>query len=1070
MANIEELQKALDNKALDTSKLDRVQKMAIDQAFKSGALTGYGSIQELQIEQGKAAETLAEQKEKELRPFQAATQGITPTGEGIERADFELIGDVTGSLIPYFLDANKISDQMIRSGAGGPIGAQSYALRAVNQNTRQWGGLVGKLARYVGRKTPVGKVAQMLPRTAATLQRVANFGRAALQQLRYSSPTVGGKKIFGKGGQFRAAPTQLLHTELKSQLLGMGGAGTGSALYGMAEAVTDIGAATQEDLANVSAKEIDTLPPLEREIVHASEAMKNAMIYNGLGFGLMPMLSATFRGIGNLLGLNGKQAKIFAEEAYKNGYYTNLSAAMDQNKNFFARFFANMMKTIGVFPLISGGRRNQRRELELFNNNKLLQKLDAMAPLEEAEWLSLLALNQMRKNFKTLHNSIARKYEIVDKMTEKIGPELRIIPTGNIRTVGAEYMSSIRAQYPEMFHGTDVIKGQSLTEFDDPLVKFLRTTEQWSGDQYLTMKEYIGLFKILTNVLPTTKIQDPRGMIHAFRAGLKKDLNSVVGEAGVANVIKRKQVKDHYDGLLSTSGKPAADAYVVGLTKDLEAVGTELLEANRFFHDVVMPYAFTPTAKKIKSVDPKIFTNLGLLGIASGKATIDAPQLWSKTIKQIMSSDNAKAIMDLKWMLGYNDPKNTTGKKIFDRFRAIWMENAWNTAFTTKPVRKSTTSIIDLLDEAKKKGVLDQRFVDDINNDYTQDAFIKGIDPDKGLAAGIGRGRFKDLQAGRNEVQQFKPYVFEENLGFSGKNMGADEIAAARSKFKELFGGGEEGLQALKHIDTLIGIMKREVGVPISDTSTFLQRRFTLGSFRSVLGGILPGATIGVAGAGVGGLLGSPLAGIAAFVLLARKSGMMLGDPKMLQRTYDLFTNLERMQNSVSRQSAQKRWKLFAQWWNYVNDEFKDAPEVDPNKIAFEEIGQYLLQQPTTLLQPNFTKEGLIKEMQNRAFFAEKMLESATPEVIASGSNFLTGSLKALDRSIQIDEADAQATLGTPQKPQLPDQAKVPPAAANAQVPGQGVNAGQNVRANYAQLFPQDTLGQAIANRNAQQG
>jgi hypothetical protein len=264
--------------------------------------------------------------------------------------------------------------------------------------------------------------------------------------------------------------------------------------------------------------------------------------------------------------------------------------------------------------------------------------------------------------------------------------------------------------------------------------------------------------------------------------------------------------------------------------------------------------------------------------------------------------------------------------------------------------------------------------------------------------------------------------------------------------------------------------MKREVGVPISDTSTFLQRRFTLGSFRSVLGGILPGATIGVAGAGVGGLFGSPLAGIAAFVLLARKSGMMLGDPKMLQRTYDLFTNLERMQNSVSRQSAQKRWKLFAQWWNYVNDEFKDAPEVDPNKIAFEEIGQYLLQQPTTLLQPNFTKEGLIKEMQNRAFFAEKMLESATPEVIASGSNFLTGSLKALDRSIQIDEADAQATLGTPQKPQLPDQAKVPPAAANAQVPGQGVNAGQNVRANYAQLFPQDTLGQAIANRNAQQG
>ena len=39
-------------------------------------------------------------------------------------------------------------------------------------------------------------------------------------------------------------PTQLLQTELKSQMLGMGGAGTGSLLYGMAEAATDIGGAT----------------------------------------------------------------------------------------------------------------------------------------------------------------------------------------------------------------------------------------------------------------------------------------------------------------------------------------------------------------------------------------------------------------------------------------------------------------------------------------------------------------------------------------------------------------------------------------------------------------------------------------------------------------------------------------------------------------------------------------------------------------------------------------------------------------------------------------------------------
>ena len=1057
MASIQALQKALDNKQIDTSTLNNDQLNALDKAFKSGELKGYDSVRDLRMEQGMAAEALAAEKEEQLRPFQKATQGITPTGEGIERADFEMIGDVTGSIIPYVLDAGKISEQMVRSG-----GAGTYGLQSTTHNMGRWGGLVGKVARAIGKRTPIGRVATMLPRTTDTLKRVANFGRAAIQQLKYG--------VGARGGRMHAAPTQLLQTEAKSQLLGMGGAGVGSALYGMAEAVTDIGGATQEDLANVSSNEIDKLPIIDREIVHASEAMKNAMIYNGLGFGLMPMLSATFRGVGHLLGLGGKQARVFAEESYKHGYDANLSAAMDQNKSIFSKLAFNMMKTVGVFPMIGGARKNQRRALEIYNHNEFMQKLDAMAPLEEAEWLSINALAKMRQNFTDLHNTIGMKYDIVEKMTQKIGPDLRIVPTDNIRSVAARYMGALKAQYPEMFAQTDLIKGVPLTEFDDPLVRFLRTIEQWPGggaaeSHFLTMKEYIGLHKILTNVLPTTKIQDPRGMVKAFRAGFKKDLNTVASDGGVANVLKRRQVKEQYDALLSTSGKEAADAYALSLTKSLTDTGTELLQANKFFHDTVMPYAFTPTAKKISKVDPQIFTNLGLLGISTGRATIDANQLWSKTIKQIMSGDNAKAVTDLKWMLGYNDPSNKTGKAIFDRFRALWLQNSWNTAFEIAPTQKTTRSIINLIDEAKQKGVLDQRFVDDINNDFTQDAFIKGINPDKAMAAKIGTRRFTELLAKKGEVAQFNPEVFRKNLGFVGDS---DTIAAARGKFIEAFGGGKEGQTALKHMDALLDIMEREMNVPISDPAEFLKRRFTLSGFRGVIGGILPGATAVAGGAVAGGLFGSPIAGIVAFTLLARQSGIMLGSPKMLRRTYDLFTNLERLKNSVDYQSAIKRWKLFAQWWNYVDDEYKDAPRVDPNKIAFEEIGRYLLEQPTVLLQPNFDSKGLNREMQNRAFFAEKMLESATPEVIASGSNFLRGSLTALDKNIKIDNADADAMEGnTAQMPKLPNQNNLP-VGANAKLPGQGQGAGQNVKETYANLFPQDTLGQAIANRNAQ--
>ena len=86
MANIAQLQTAIDNKQLDTSTLNRDQLVALDKAFKNGTLKGYPDINAMRIEQGAAADTLAKEKEEQLRPFEAAT--------GIKRLDFELIGDV----------------------------------------------------------------------------------------------------------------------------------------------------------------------------------------------------------------------------------------------------------------------------------------------------------------------------------------------------------------------------------------------------------------------------------------------------------------------------------------------------------------------------------------------------------------------------------------------------------------------------------------------------------------------------------------------------------------------------------------------------------------------------------------------------------------------------------------------------------------------------------------------------------------------------------------------------------------------------------------------------------------
>ncbi len=47
VADLPTLQKAIDEKNIDTRKLSSEQLQALDQAFKSGELTGYDSVKDL---------------------------------------------------------------------------------------------------------------------------------------------------------------------------------------------------------------------------------------------------------------------------------------------------------------------------------------------------------------------------------------------------------------------------------------------------------------------------------------------------------------------------------------------------------------------------------------------------------------------------------------------------------------------------------------------------------------------------------------------------------------------------------------------------------------------------------------------------------------------------------------------------------------------------------------------------------------------------------------------------------------------------------------------------------------
>ena len=94
MASIQGLQKALDSKTFDPSDFTQDQLILVDELIKTGNLQGYGSINDVIKERAGAAVGVAQEKQKKIQPFQQATK---EAGFEVERADLELVGDVSGS-------------------------------------------------------------------------------------------------------------------------------------------------------------------------------------------------------------------------------------------------------------------------------------------------------------------------------------------------------------------------------------------------------------------------------------------------------------------------------------------------------------------------------------------------------------------------------------------------------------------------------------------------------------------------------------------------------------------------------------------------------------------------------------------------------------------------------------------------------------------------------------------------------------------------------------------------------------------------------------------------------------
>ena len=1001
MATLQEIQERIDNNTLEPENLTVQQREAIDTMIDSGQLRGpkMGNLMDMRDQ---AREDIALQKTEKLQPFTTAT--------GIDRGDVEMVGEAAGALIPFIQDKDLLVNEIKTLGFKSQYGVSQQGLQALEARKFQF----DKYEKLYSR-LPIIRNVKMLSKTGAVLGRMRDGFRAMI----------------------KAGPTQLLATEAKSVMGAVGGAALGSISYDAANFATDFAVANKEDMARVKDADVEKLDAPSRMLVNALEASSNAAIFNAGAFALGPVFSAMGGGIKGLLGLKGDDAVRIARYSKETGVPTNLNAMINEDASFVARGLKNFLNTFGIFPAVAGPGSRNVLNVQQATYRAFLDNLNAGAPYANAEMLGYAGIKEMRENFVRHNAAIGAQYDQVLGLAKVIGGNKKLIPTTNIARSSEQVVNQFRAMYKDMnLEGAAV----PLTEFEDPMVDFIRRIKDFSTNQYadtgMTAEMYIGLNRALTKAYQNTKLYDARDLLRNFKAALEMDFNSATNRNSIEQLLKSREFKAEYDTILAEQGQQAADQFVRKTTTNLLDLDKQLKSANQAFTEMIRPYIYGKTARDIGKVDQRIFSNVGLLGVV-GKATVNRDEAWGKTFKNILRHGSADSVKDMQFMLGAKTGSKE-GKELFDRFKSLYLFDAFHSSFKQRPTIAAGGLLDDIIEEGTEKGVV-RPYIDDITGTRVGDT----IDVKKYLQSGIGARQYKTLKYAADEVAQFDPVQFRKNLGLYGS---PDEVASARNKIIELYGGGKTGKKGLETLEKFLEVMEANASYDIGDVSRFVKRRLMLGG--SVTGGIIAGA----------GTAASPITAL-AFLALSRMTGDILTNPKYMNTILESVDPMLRKEALSKAAQLSKRRKM-AILLNNLFEERKDAPEVDPDLINMQEISEYLANKGAEMPVAQFKTSAIRPELRDRFFQEDKFLDQADAAQRSIGQNFIGGTAKAAEVENQVETAIQTAPATT--QPVAPVQATQPVAPVGQQ---QAVQQAQT----YGALFPGDFAGQAIANKQVGQ-
>lgn len=1060
MSTLKQIQTAIDQKQIDTRSLSNDQKAALDDAFKSGELQGYEGLDDYENLINLSAQSLAAGKESQLRG--AVSAGLP------DRGNMVLYGAGAAAMVPYFKNQQALIDSFAKNGFQELYGVDTRFAKGSDIYGKRLSTLKDSLKniKALPRKGIVGLPVRMFGSTLGVIDDTVNF--------------------FNQVRKYGASPAAA--TEAASILYGAGGAFAGNAAYEIASLGTNFVGAVNQDMANLTDNDLRKLPFDERLLVGGLIEAQNDMLWAGGALGLIPAARFAKRGTKSLLGLNSEQSKEIARSYERLGLKPNLISLIPGN-NAFQNFFKKFFTTIGVYPLVSGPLTKYNKELnanltqEQFLN--ISENLN-LPPAVNNSIMNYAGVNEIKNEWRNVWAAIDREYADFDSFFKAIDNP-SFIPVRETKATARKMLEELKENYPAQRDiWTQLEKGErELTDIDDPLVQFINYLSKLGGeegDQFIRISDWKGLSRMNTNAYTNSKFKTVRDAQLLIRNSLERDLNSM-NVAANRDVLKGNIFKEEYDKVLNENGVEAAESFIDQRIGFAKAAFSRLQEANTFYSMVLRPYEKTKVGGQLLRADSKLFADKGIEMI--GRSSLAPDEVFDSVIRRILAGDSPDAVKQLKQIMGitnseykiFNDqgkvtrtvkiPISPRSQAVYDRYVKQFFFDAFNNA-TQNPIRDlkslsaeriaaiadakgfKTDRIFKLKNEVEQRVRAKTRTDETLNvTDIDARIFTEG----NGIA-NVNEGLIRNHNFGELDIEKFV------------KQIGIDNTQG-RDKIREIFGGGARGEKALKNMDDLIAVKRSVDSVDFTDPSKFVQRSLTLRAGSS--GGILAGATSAAFG------FGNTL----KLILGARILGSVLTNPKVAENVMEMnkfyrYFSDDRNVVSLQPQLMPRARTAYARAVNSIFEAEQDDYRVDPNRIDFEEVRQKLLSlDPNIPLTNKYDFDSMPEFTRNRIYPESNYVKQLSQIQRSLGDEYLQGSnLIALSED-QFDQVMNGNPLVNQQMDQQVQQASAPQQMdqTNQQMPQatqQTPQEPQQRAATYQSLFPQDTLGTAIA-ANTQQ-